>query len=119
MKALIAEGNCKESDYIVMVINLYLPNFELTTVDSGKECLDIIKDNTLNIVILGDLTDMSILDVIEQIRGYSEVSVMVLTNKKDEYLLVKAFDAGADGYMTMPFHQLELIARVRSILRRK
>ena len=119
MKALIAESNCEESDNIVMAFNLCLPNFELITADTGKQCLDMVKNNSLDMVILGDLADMSGIDAIEKIRADSEVPVMVLSNIDDELLVVKAFDLGVDGYMTKPFHQLELIARVRVILRRR
>jgi len=119
MKALIAESNCEESDNIVMAFNLCLPNFELITADTGKQCLDMVKNNSLDMVILGDLADMSGLDAIEKIRAGSEVPVILLSNIYDEPSVVKAFDLGADGYMTKPFHQLELVARVKAILRRR
>jgi len=119
MKALIAESNCEESDNIVMAFNLCLPNFELITADTGKQCLDMVKDNSLDMVILGDLAGMSGLDAIEKIRAGSEVPVILLSNIYDEPSVVKAFDLGADGYMTKPFHQLELVARVKAILRRR
>ncbi len=118
-KALIAESDCETVDNISMAFNLCLPNWQLLTTDSGKKCLDMIQDNTLDMVILGDLADMSSFDVIGQIRGYSEVPVMVLSSINDEPLVVRAFDAGADGYMTKPFHQLELVAHIRTLLRRK
>ena len=119
MKALIAESNCEESDNIVMAFNLCLPNFELITADTGKQCLDMVKNNSLDMVILGDLADMSGLDAIEKIRADSEVPVILLSNIYDEPSVVEAFDLGADGYMTKPFHQLELVARVKAILRRR
>jgi DNA-binding response OmpR family regulator len=119
MKALIAENDCETVDNITMVLNICFPDWQLVTTDSGKQCLDMVKDNSLGIVILGDLLDMSGSDVIEQIRGYSEVPVMVLSHINDEPSVVKAFDAGADGYMTKPFHQLELAVRIRTLLRNK
>ncbi len=119
MKVLIAESDLETVDNISIAINLYLPNFELITADSVKQCLDMVKNNSLNMVILGDLADISGLDVIKKIRSYSEVPIMVLSHKNDEYLLVKALDAGANGYMTKPFQQLELMARIRTLLRGK
>jgi len=119
VKVLIAESGRETVDDISLVFNMCLPHWKLITTDSGKECLDMAKNNSLDMVILGDLADMSGLDVIEKIRGYSKVPVMVLSNIDDEPSVVKAFDLGADGYMTKPFHQLELIARVRVILRRR
>jgi DNA-binding response OmpR family regulator len=118
MKALIAESNHEESDNIVMALNLCFPNLELITADTGKQCLDMVRDNNLDIVILGDLADMTDFDVIEQIHDCSDVPVIALSNASDKHILLKAFDKGADDYMTKPFHQLELVARVRALIRR-
>ena len=118
MKALIAESNCEESDSMVIALNMCFPNFELMTADTGRQCLDMVKDKCPDIVILGDLTDTSGFDVIKQIRSYSEVPVMVLSHISDEPEMAKAFEMGADGYMVKPFHRLELMARVRSLIRR-
>jgi len=119
MKALIAESNNETVDDISLVFNMCLPHLKMITTDSGKECLDMVKNNSPDVIILGDLEDMSGLDVIEKIRADSEVPVILLSNIYDEPSVVEAFDLGADGYMTKPFHQLELIARVRVILRRR
>jgi len=119
MKALIVESDCEEADHIAMTMNLYLPDIELLTTNSDKQCINIIKENSLGIVILGDLTNMPSFDVIEKIRSFSEVPIMALSRISDESSLVKALDAGANGYMAMPIRQLEFIARIRAVLRRK
>jgi DNA-binding response OmpR family regulator len=119
IKALIAESDHESIDNISMAFTICFPDWKLAITDSGRQCLDMVKDNSFEMVILGDLAEMSSPDVIEKIRGYSKVPVMVLSHKNDEYSLVKAFDAGANGYMTKPFHPLELVARVRTLLRRK
>ena len=119
MKALIAESNSETVDDISLVFNMCLPHLKMITTDSGKECIDMVRDNSLDMVILGDLEDMSGLDVTDRIRAYPKVPVMVLSSINDEPLVIKALDSGADGYMTKPFHQLELVARVKAILRRR
>jgi len=108
MKALIADSGCKAVDNISMAFNVCLTNFELVTTDSDKQCLDMVKDNSPNMVILGDLASMPSSDSIKQIQMYPQVPVVV-----------KAFNIGADGYMTKPFHQLELVARIRLLLRER
>jgi DNA-binding response OmpR family regulator len=118
MKALIAESNCEESDSMVIALNMCFPNFELMTANTSQQCLDIVKNKCLDIVILGDLAETSSFDVIRQIRDYSEVPVMVLSHISEESGMAKAFEMGADGYMVKPFHQLELMARIRSLIRR-
>ena len=119
MKALIAESDRETVDNITVVFNLCLSDWKLVTTDSGKKCIDMVKDNSLDMVILGDLAEMSSSDVIDKIRSYSEVPIMVLSSINDEPVVVKAFDAGANGYMTKPLHRLELVARIKTILRNK
>ncbi len=118
MKALIAESNCEESDNVVTALNLCFPNFESIKADTGKQRLDMVKDNSPDIVILGDLADMHDFDVIEQIHSCSDIPVIALSHTSDELILLKAFAKSADDYMTKPFHQLELVARVRALTRR-
>lgn len=119
MNVLIVESDYEARDNIIEAFKIYLPDCRLVTTDSGKKCLDIVKDQCPDIVMLGlELADMSGFDVIEQIRGCSEVPIMVLSHKRDEPRMAKAFDMGVDGYMVKPFHNLELVARVRSLIRR-
>lgn len=119
MKALIADSGCKTVDNISMAFNICLTNFELVTTDSDKQCLDMVKDNSPNMVILSDLASMPSSNSIKQIQMYPQVPVLVLSNIRDNPVVVKAFNIGDDGYMTKPFHQLEFLARVRLLLREK
>ncbi|HET7213045.1 MAG TPA: response regulator transcription factor [Terriglobia bacterium] len=69
------------------------------------------------------ITDLSMpgftgLELCERIRQLSEVPVLVLSVKEDEATKVKAFDLGADDYVSKPFGMAELTARVRALLRR-
>ena len=52
--------------------------------------------------------------VIEKLRGWTNVPIIVLTVRDDERSKVRALDAGADDYVTKPFGMAELVARVRS-----
>ena len=71
----------------------------------------------LVIVDLG-LPDGSGLDLIRDVRGWSNVPILVLSARVDERDKVDALDAGADDYLTKPFGTAELLARVRAMLRR-
>ena len=71
----------------------------------------------LLIVDLG-LPDSDGLDVIRDVRGWSNVAIVVLSARTDEFDKIAALDAGADDYMTKPFGVGELLARVRANLRR-
>src|SRR3569623_530603 len=72
----------------------------------------------LVIVDLG-LPDTDGLDVIRELRGWSELPVIVLSARTQESEKVAALDAGADDYLTKPFGVPELLARIRAQLRRR
>jgi two-component system, OmpR family, KDP operon response regulator KdpE len=72
----------------------------------------------LVIVDLG-LPDTDGLDVIRELRGWTEVPVIVLSARTQEAEKVAALDAGADDYLTKPFGVSELMARIRAHLRRR
>ena len=64
------------------------------------------------------LPDLSGIDVIHGLRGWSEVPIIVLSARDAERDKIAALDAGADDYVTKPFGMGELLARVRAALRR-
>ena len=64
------------------------------------------------------LPGMGGITVIEALRGWTDVPIIVLTARDDERSKVLALDAGADDYVTKPFGMAELVARVRAALRR-
>jgi two-component system KDP operon response regulator KdpE len=80
-------------------------------VDAGTRKPDLL------VVDLG-LPDGDGLDLIRDVRGWSNVPIMVLSARADETDKIAALDAGADDYLTKPFGVGELLARVRANLRR-
>jgi two-component system KDP operon response regulator KdpE len=71
-----------------------------------------------NLLILDlGLPDMEGIEVIEQLRAWSQVPILVLSARDQERQKVAALDAGADDYLTKPFGAAELLARVRVALR--
>ncbi|NDI86245.1 two-component system response regulator KdpE [Undibacterium crateris] len=91
--------------------------FESETAKQGLISCATRKPDLL-IVDLG-LPDMNGLDVIRDIRSWSEVPVIVLSARTQEHEKVAALDAGADDYLSKPFGAAELIARIRAHLRRR
>lgn len=69
-------------------------------------------------VIIGTLPDASGTEVCRELRRWSSVPIMLLSEVSDEVRVVAAFDAGADDFATKPFRPRELVARVRSHMRR-
>lgn len=118
MKILI----CDDEQDILSAIEIYLKaeGYETCTAKNGKEALGILKDNAdIKLVILDVM--MPIMDGIStlaQIRNFSTVPVILLTAKSEDTDKILGLNIGADDYITKPFNPMELIARVRSQLRR-
>jgi two-component system KDP operon response regulator KdpE len=90
--------------------------FEGETVKAGLSEAGTRKPDLL-VVDLG-LPDGDGVDLIRDVRGWSNVPILVLSARHDEREKVRALDAGADDYLTKPFGAAELLARVRANLRR-
>ncbi len=103
----------------LLEINLGTEGYEVITAVNGEECLDHVSKRHPDLVILDVM--MPKLDgfsTLERIRQFSDVPVIMLTGKNEERDRVRGLDAGADDYVAKPFSATELIARVRSVLRR-
>jgi DNA-binding response OmpR family regulator len=93
--------------------------YEVVTAFDGEQALQRLRDQALELVILD--VNLPLLDgfkVLEQLRKYSQVPVMMLTVRGAEEDEVRGLDLGADDYLKKPFSPRALLARVRSLLRR-
>jgi two-component system KDP operon response regulator KdpE len=97
-------------------INLRARGYDVDTAATGEEALDVAAGRHPDVVVL----DLGLpgVDVIEGLRGWSRVPIIVLSVRETEPDKVAALDAGADDYMTKPFGMDELVARLRAALRR-
>jgi DNA-binding response OmpR family regulator len=93
--------------------------FEVTTAAEGREGLRVFHSEHPDIVVLDvGLPRMDGWTVLERIRELSEVPVLMLTSHGHESDKVRGLHGGADDYMTKPFGNAELVARVQALLRR-
>jgi two-component system KDP operon response regulator KdpE len=93
--------------------------FSLHQAENGHSALAAAVAIRPDIILLDlGLPDMDGVDVIERIREWSQVPIIVLSVREREDDKVKALDAGADDYLTKPFGVGELLARIRVALRR-
>ena len=100
-------------------INLRARGYEVEEVGSGRDALSTVADAPPDLVILDlGLPDVDGVDVLRQLRRTSRVPVVVLSARHQSDDKVEALDEGADDYVTKPFGMDELMARVRSALRR-
>lgn len=100
-------------------LNFRARGYAVTEAGSGEAALVQIADSRPDIVLLDlGLPVMDGITVIEALRGWTNVPIIVLTARDDERSKVRALEAGADDYVTKPFGMAELVARVGAALRR-
>jgi Response regulators consisting of a CheY-like receiver domain and a winged-helix DNA-binding domain len=103
----------------LVTINLQARGYIVQTASSGEEAIDRFKIGKFDLILLDlILPGISGIDLCMWIRQQSDIPIIVLSAREDEELKVEALDAGADDYVTKPFSQEEMLARVRAVLRR-
>ncbi len=99
--------------------NLQVRGYAVQVASDGEKALEIFKAQEFDLLLLDlILPGISGIDVCLWIRQRSDVPIIVLSAREDEELKIKALDSGADDYVTKPFSQGDLMARVRAVLRR-
>lgn len=112
---------CDDEREIVDAIEIYLSqeNFKVYKAYNGEQALEILKAHNIKLVVLDIM--MPVLDGIRtamKIREFSSVPIIFLSAKSEDADKILGLNIGADDYVTKPFNPLELIARVKSHLRR-
>ncbi|MBO0587721.1 response regulator transcription factor [Sporosarcina sp. E16_8] len=103
------------------LIELFLipHGFKCIKETSGQTAIEILKHKKISLVLLDIMMpDLDGWEVCRRIRKFSDVPVIMLTARSDKLDLVKGLDTGADDYVTKPFDEGELVARVNALLRR-
>ncbi len=99
--------------------NLRARGYDVDLATTGETALELASRHPPDIVILDlGLPGMSGLEVIQGLRGWSAVPILILSAREAQADKVAALDAGADDYVTKPFGMDELLARLRAALRR-
>lgn len=99
--------------------NLRARGYEVLTAADGESALALAAREHPDVVILDlGLPGIDGVEVIDGLRGWSEVPIIVLSAREQEGDKVLALDAGADDYITKPFGMDELLARLRAAVRR-
>jgi two-component system KDP operon response regulator KdpE len=100
-------------------MNLRARGYEVLTAENGEDALASVRRAFPDVVILDlGLPDLSGVEVLRQLRGWSAVPVIVLSARHGSDDKVEALDIGADDYVTKPFGIDELLARLRAAVRR-
>ena len=112
---------CDDEKDILSALKIYLTgeNYQVFTAENGAQALEVVKKEEIHLVVLDIM--MPIMDGITamaKIREISNVPIILLTAKGEDTDKVLGLTVGADDYVTKPFQPMELLARVKSQLRR-
>ncbi len=103
----------------ILRITLESDGYKVIESENGKDGIIQAATSHPNLIILDlGLPDQDGFSVLQEIRTWSSLPVMILSVRNSEEDIVKALDLGADDYLTKPFYTAELLARVRAGLRR-
>jgi DNA-binding response OmpR family regulator len=106
---------------IASFVALYLKNagYRVHTAGTGQEALDSVNHERPDLVVLDlMLPDIDGIEVCRRIRRGSDLPILMLTARDEDVDKIIGLEVGADDYLTKPFNPRELVARVKSILRR-
>ena len=117
IKVLIIEDEEKMRD--LMKIAFKKENIETFEAVDGKQGLSMFKDNNVDIVVLDImLPEIDGWTVCREIRRSSNVPIILLTARGEEFDKLFGFELGTDDYIVKPFSPKELVARIKALLRR-
>lgn len=103
----------------VLRTTLVAGGYEVVEAHGGQEALEKIREQKFDVILLDvNMPDIKGIEVCRSIRSGSDVGIIMLTVRDSETDKVVALDAGADDYVTKPFNTPELLARIRSLIRR-
>ena len=111
----------EDESSIASFVSLYLKNagYGVRTAATGTDALAQVADEVPSLIVLDlMLPDIDGIEVCKRVRQRSDVPILMLTARDEEPDRVVGLEVGADDYLTKPFNPRELVARVKSILRR-
>ncbi len=112
---------CDDDKEIVRAIGIYLKNegYRVLEAYDGIEALDILRKEEIHLIIMDIMMPrMDGMQATVRIREETNIPIIMLSAKSEDYDKIGGLGAGADDYVTKPFNPMELIARVKSQLRR-
>jgi two-component system KDP operon response regulator KdpE len=119
MRILVVDDESDVVESVRLGFTLQWREVEVLGAGTGEAALDVVERQSPDIVLLDvGLPDKDGFTVLRELRAFSDVPVVMLTARDDAMDKVKGLELGADDYVTKPFSHLELMARVKAVLRR-
>ena len=118
LKVLVVDDEIAIQRFLRVALNG--EGFNVIEANSGEAALTAMIHNRPDLVILDlGLPDMDGIEVTRRIREWSKIPIIILSVREQEDDKIAALDSGADDYLTKPFGMGELLARIRTVLRRQ
>jgi DNA-binding response OmpR family regulator len=110
----------EDEESISSFVKMYLERegFAVTVAPTGQEALHALEQHVDLVTLDLMLPDMDGLDICRQVRASSNIPIIMLTARDEDIDKIVGLEVGADDYLTKPFNARELVARIKSILRR-
>jgi two-component system, OmpR family, KDP operon response regulator KdpE len=119
MKVLVVDDAKEVVESVGLGLSLHWREVEVLGASDGELALDLVEREKPSLVLLDiGLPGKDGYEVLKEIRAFSDVPVIMLTARDDAMDKVKGLELGADDYITKPFNHLELLARMKAVLRR-
>ena len=119
MKILMIMKDDEMLEGVSLSFRLRWPQAILVSSAEGYRGIEMVETESPEVVLLDmTLPDMDGFEVLSQIRTFSNVPLIVVTGRGEEIERVRGLELGADDYVVKPFSYMELLARVRAVLRR-
>ena len=112
---------CDDDADIVSALKIYLSgeNYELITASNGREAVELVSEAPVHLILMDVMMpEMDGIAATARIREVCNVPIILLTAKSEDSDKILGLNIGADDYITKPFNPIEVVARVRSQLRR-
>ena len=111
-----------EDDKAIRNLVLYAlkeKNYQVRGFEDGLNVVESLKNENVDLLILDImLPEKDGIEILKEVREFSDIPIIMLTAKNDEYDKVLGLESGSDDYITKPFSILELISRIKAVLRR-
>ncbi len=119
MKVVLIEDSPEILKGVSLTFGLRWPDATVLTAMEGRKGVEVVEEESPDIVILDlNLPDIAGFEVLENIRKFSDVPIIILTVRDSEVDELRGLEMGADDYITKPFSPANLLIRVQAILRR-
>ena len=119
MKVLIIEDNHQVVRDVSFCLQVRYPEVIVVSVEEERKGLEMVETESPDLVMVdSSLPNVDILELVSQIREFSDVPLIILFEAATDMDRARGLEMGADEYINKPFSPIELLARVKALLRR-